>query len=185
MTGGVREATKGDIGRAAAGAYTIRRTMPRKKNKSRASGSAEPFWRSKRLDEMTNEEWESLCDSCGRCCLHKFQDEDTREVEFTRVVCRLIDEKTCRCTDYANRSTRVPDCVQLTPVTVYELDWLPATCAYRRLSEGRDLAWWHPLVSGNPETVQRAGISIRGRVLSEEFVAPDGVEEHIIHWIRR
>ena len=181
----VQEATARVISQADASTYTIRRAMPRKMNKSRVSRSSEPFWRSKRLDEMTSEEWESLCESCGRCCLHKFQDDDTREVEFTRVVCRLLDQETCRCTDYAHRSTRVPDCVQLTPVNVYELDWLPATCAYRRLSEGRDLAWWHPLVSGNPETVQRAGISIRGRVLSEEFVAPDGVEEHIIRWIRR
>ena len=159
--------------------------MAGKKNLHRRSGNAEPFWRSKRLEEMTQDEWESLCDSCGRCCLHKFQDEETREVEFTRVVCRLLDETTCRCTDYENRSTRVPDCVQLTPTNVYELDWLPATCAYRRLSEGRDLAAWHPLVSGNAESVQRAGISVRGRVLSEEFVAPEGVEEHIIRWIRR
>lgn len=170
---------------ATAATYTIYLAMAVKKNNRRMTKNSEPFWRSKRLDEMTGEEWESLCDSCGRCCLQKFQDDDTRKVEFTRVVCRLLDQETCRCTDYAHRSTRVPDCVHLTPVNVYELDWLPATCAYRRLSEGRDLAWWHPLVSGNPDTVQKAGISIRGRVLSEEFVAPDGVEEHIIHWIRR
>ena len=143
------------------------------------------FWSTKPLDEMSPAEWESLCDGCGRCCLHKLEDIDTGLYFYTNVACRLLDCETCRCSNYPQRRTLVNDCVVLSPSDRGPYSWLPVTCAYRRLSEGRDLAWWHPLVSGNPETVQRAGISIRGRVLSEEFVAPDGVEEHIIHWIRR
>jgi uncharacterized cysteine cluster protein YcgN (CxxCxxCC family) len=163
----------------------MRQTMTKKNKPATSTTGRDAFWRHKTFDEMTPDEWESLCDGCARCCLHKLQDEDTREVEFTRVVCRLLDEETCRCTDYQNRSTRVPDCVRLTPDNVSTFDWLPGTCAYRRLDEGRDLAWWHPLVSGNPDTVLRAGISVRGRVLSEEYVSPDGLEEHVIRWIRR
>lgn len=159
--------------------------MPSGSRYRRNDGKSTPFWRDKRLADMSREEWESLCDGCARCCLHKLQDVDTREVRFTRVVCRLLDQENCRCTDYPRRSQRVPDCVTLTPENIHQIDWLPRTCAYRRLAEGRDLAWWHPLVSGNRETVQRAGISVRGRVLSEEYVAPDGLEEHVIRWIRR
>jgi hypothetical protein len=143
---------------------------------------AEPFWRTKSLDEMTAGEWESLCDGCGRCCLNKLEDWDTGEIAFTDVACALFDAGTCRCTDYANRTRRVPDCVALTPETVRRLAWLPATCAYRRLAEGRDLAWWHPLVSGDPETVHAAGISVRGRVVPEQTVAVADYEERIVTW---
>jgi len=146
---------------------------------------ADPFWRRKRLEDMDLAEWESLCDGCGRCCLHKLEDRDDGWVDFTRVACRLLDVDTCRCADYPNRHQRVGDCVQLDAANIGDIGWLPATCAYRRLAEGRDLAWWHPLISGNPQTVKRAGISVRGRVLSEEHVAPDGLEEHVIRWIRR
>jgi uncharacterized cysteine cluster protein YcgN (CxxCxxCC family) len=146
---------------------------------------ATDFWRHKRLVELSRAEWEALCDGCGRCCLHKLEDADTREVTYTRVACRLLDLDTCRCTDYANRRRHVPDCVRITPAMLKDCDWLPWTCAYRRLAEGRDLAWWHPLVSGDPATVVRAGISVRGRVLSERHVAPEGLEEHEIRWIRR
>ncbi len=140
----------------------------------------EPFWRRKTLAEMTRSEWESLCDGCAKCCLDKLEDEDTGEISYTEVACRLLDLGTCRCTDYANRTRFVPDCVVLTPRTVARLTWLPSTCAYRLISEGRDLEWWHPLVSGDPETVHRAGVSVRGRAVPEA-VAGD-LEDHIVHW---
>jgi hypothetical protein len=131
-----------------------------------------PFWKRKTLAQMTAAEWESLCDGCGRCCLVKLEDEDTGKIHFTDVACRLFDSETCRCKDYANRTRKVDDCVQLTPENIGELTWLPKTCAYRMLDEGKDLAWWHPLVSGDPETVVEAGISMRGRTISEEHVHP-------------
>lgn len=139
-----------------------------------------PFWRVKRLKEMTSEEWESLCDGCGRCCLHKLRDENTNELYFTNVACRLLDLGSCRCGDYARRQRRVPDCVSLTPEALKEIDWLPPTCAYRRLSEGKDLAWWHPLVSGDPDTVHAAGISVRGRAVSERRAG--ALEAHVVEW---
>ena len=123
-----------------------------------------PFWRVKTLYEMNDGEWESLCDGCGRCCLVKLEDEDTGEIAYTDVACRLFDAGTCRCRDYENRQAEVPDCVRLTPGVVEGLSWLPPTCAYRLISEGRDLPWWHPLVSQNPQTVIDAGISVHGRV---------------------
>jgi uncharacterized cysteine cluster protein YcgN (CxxCxxCC family) len=148
--------------------------------------SAPPdFWRRKRLEELSPDEWEALCDGCGRCCLHKLEDADTRELSYTRVACRLLDLDTCRCGDYANRHRRVPDCVSITPAVLRSCRWLPWTCAYRRLAEGRDLAWWHPLVSGDAATVVQAGISVRGRVLSERHVPVEGLDEHEIRWIRR
>ena len=126
-----------------------------------------PFWRTKSMGEMTKAEWESLCDGCGRCCLNKLIDEDTNQTVFTDVGCRLLDGQTCRCTDYAHRQARVKDCVRLTPRNVRRLSWLPPTCGYRLVAEGRDLYWWHPLVSGDPETVHAAGVSVRGRVSGE------------------
>ncbi len=139
-----------------------------------------PFWMTKRLDEMTREEWESLCDGCGRCCLHKLRDEDAGTLSFTNVACRLLDLGTCRCRDYPNRRRAVPDCVSLTAKEVAAIDWLPPSCAYRRLAEGHDLAWWHPLVSGDPETVHRAGVSVAGRAVSERQAGP--LEHHIVDW---
>ena len=121
-----------------------------------------PFWKTKRLEEMTRDEWESLCDGCGRCCLHKLRDEDTEALSFTNVACRLLDLQSCRCSDYSRRQRRVPDCVSLTPRSLQSIDWLPPSCAYRRLRDGLDLEWWHPLVSGDPDTVHQAGVSVRG-----------------------
>lgn len=139
-----------------------------------------PFWKTKRLDQMTAEEWESLCDGCGRCCLHKLRDSDNDALAFTNVACRLLDLGTCRCRDYAHRTRRVPDCVQLSPDTLGEIDWLPPSCAYRRVAEGKDLLWWHPLVSGDPETVHQAGISVRGRAIDERKAGP--FEHHLVDW---
>ena len=142
--------------------------------------SDEPFWRRKSLDEMSTAEWESLCDGCARCCLIKLEDEDTGKLDYTDVACRLLDHRTCRCSDYSNRRSRVPDCVNLTPAAVRNLRWLPDSCAYRLIAEGEDLAWWHPLVSGDPTTVHEAGISVRGRIVAEESgIDP---EDRIVDW---
>ena len=145
-----------------------------------------PFWEVKTLEEMSREEWESLCDGCARCCLVKLEDADTAEIHFTDVGCTLLDAKTCRCRDYRRRRSRVSDCVKLTPETVRNLTWLPVTCAYRRLAEGRGLAWWHPLVSGTAETVHLAGVSVRGRVsASEDDLPPEDFGERIVKWPNR
>ena len=139
-----------------------------------------PYWRTKSLEEMTRAEWEALCDGCARCCLIKLEDEETGEVAYTDIACRLLDIGTCRCTRYRRRLRLVPQCVELTPEEVRKLDWLPSTCAYRLVAEGRDLAWWHPLVSGDPETVHKAGISVRGRVVPER--RGDDPEDRIVTW---
>ncbi len=139
-----------------------------------------PYWRTKTLEEMTREEWEALCDGCARCCLLKLEDADTGEIAYTDIACRLLDLGTCRCTRYRQRLRLVPECVDLTPEQVRGLDWLPSTCAYRLVAEGRDLAWWHPLVSGDPETVHKAGISVRGRVVPER--RGDDPEDRIVTW---
>ena len=139
-----------------------------------------PFWKTTPLARMTEEQWESLCDGCGRCCLHKLRDEDTDEISFTEVSCRLLDTDTCRCTRYETRRDWVPDCVSLTPKTLADIDWLPPSCAYRRLREGRDLAWWHPLVSGDAQTVHRAGASVQGRAIDERKAGR--LEHHIVEW---
>jgi uncharacterized protein len=143
-----------------------------------------PFWKRKPLEKMTKSEWESICDGCGKCCLVKLEDaDDARRTYFTAIGCRLLDGETCGCRDYANRTTEVSDCVRLTPRNVKKIVWLPPSCGYRLLAEGKDLYWWHPLVSGDPETVHRAGISVRGRLeATEEDVADDQLEDWIVDW---
>lgn len=147
----------------------------------------EPFWRTKRLTEMTVTEWESLCDGCGKCCLHKLCDDETGELSYTNVACHQLDLGTCACRNYGTRSTYVPDCVQLTADAVEGLAWLPSTCAYRLVAAGKDLPWWHPLVSGDAETVHTAGISVRGRAISEKLrngkiASAMLLTHHIVDW---
>ncbi len=141
---------------------------------------SEPFWRTKTLEQMTRAEWESLCDGCGRCCLLKLEDEDTGDILLTRLACRLLDVGKCRCSNYENRFAQVPDCIEIDPAKVRALSWLPASCGYRRVDEGRDLAWWHPLVSGSPETVHQAGVSVRAWARSEHKVNPETFHRFII-----
>jgi len=139
------------------------------------------FWETVPLSEMTPQEWEALCDGCGKCCLNKLEDADTGDVYFTRVACRLFDDSTCRCANYVERKRFVPECVVLTPDTLDDVSyWMPSSCAYRRLNEGRGLADWHPLVSGDRDSVHRAGISVQGRTIAETDVNEDDWEDYII-----
>ena len=154
-----------------------KRKVPTRTAKSRQDL---PFWRRKSLAEMTPGEWEQLCDGCGQCCLHKLEDVDTGAISYTNVACRLLDLGTCRCTDYKHRRKLVHDCLQLSPKAIRELKWLPPTCGYRLVDAGKDLYWWHPLVSGDPETVHQAGISVRGRAIAEAHAGD--LEDHIVDW---
>ena len=142
-----------------------------------------PFWKTKRLGKMSQAEWESLCDGCGQCCLHRLEDADTGAIAMTDVACELLDTNSCRCGDYENRKDIVADCVQLTPASVVKLPWLPETCACRLVADGQDLPDWHPLVSGSPDSVHEADISVQGKVISENFV--DNLEEHVTRWLER
>lgn len=147
-------------------------------------GEGAPFWRTKTLAEMSAGEWESLCDGCARCCLLKLEDDHSGEIAHTDVACRLLDLHACRCTRYADRARLVPDCRVLDSGRIRRLSWLPSTCAYRLLDEGKDLPAWHPLVSGDPNSVHEAGISVRHRVLSEREVDQDELEDRIVTWPR-
>jgi uncharacterized cysteine cluster protein YcgN (CxxCxxCC family) len=140
------------------------------------------FWETKRLEQMSRREWELLCDGCGRCCLNKLEDEDTGEIYFTDVACKLLDRESCRCSDYRHRVQLVSDCLVLDMDHPDYFKILPDTCAYRRLNEGKPLFDWHPLISGDPESVHRAGISVRGKCISEEEIHPDELEDRIIEF---
>jgi len=142
-----------------------------------------PFWEEKQLTEMTRDEWESLCDGCGRCCLTKLEDIDSGAIHYTNVACRLLDTDGCRCTRYRARTKLVKDCVELKPGDTETLAWMPVSCAYRTLHEGRPLADWHPLVSGDPDSVHKAGISVRGKCVPEQLADADELESYLIDWI--
>lgn len=141
-----------------------------------------PFWKTKSLADMTSAEWESLCDNCALCCLNKVEDIESHEVHYTDVVCRYLDSDKCRCTAYTDRTRLVPTCVKLTPQNLDQLPWMPPTCAYRLLFESKPLPDWHPLVSGSDSSVHEAGISVRGRCISEEFVHEDDLLQRILEW---
>ncbi|NDA08117.1 MAG: YcgN family cysteine cluster protein [Alphaproteobacteria bacterium] len=140
------------------------------------------FWESKSLAAMTSDEWESLCDGCGKCCVIKLEDVDDGSIHYTDIGCRLLDGKSCQCKDYSNRKKEVPDCVILSPSRLDSLPWMPSTCAYRLLHEGKDLPLWHPLVSGDKESVHKAGISVRNQIFPEDDIAEDDYPAHIKVW---
>ena len=146
------------------------------------SSVSEPFWKTKTLDQMNREEWESLCDGCAKCCLLKLEDEDTGEIAYTRLHCRLLDAGTCACSDYKNRKSIVEDCVILTPAGVEEIAWMPKTCAYRLVHEGKDLPDWHHLVCGDKTRVHTGGHSIMGRTVSEDTAFDENPEDWIVDW---
>lgn len=140
-------------------------------------------WWERPLAELDESQWEALCDGCAKCCLHKLEDADTGEIFYTKVRCRYLDEPLCRCSDYARRSVLVPNCIHLVPGEVADLEWLPSTCAYRLRAADQPLPEWHYLVSGSRDTVHEWGISIRGRAISEDYVHPDGYDEHVVTWV--
>ncbi|MFV1997639.1 MAG: YcgN family cysteine cluster protein [Acidiferrobacterales bacterium] len=140
------------------------------------------FWESKSLHNLDTAEWESLCDGCGICCLVKLEDSDSGEIHYTNMTCRLFNSRTCRCTDYSHRAQKVPTCFVLTPATINDYPYLPPTCAYRRLAEGKELPAWHPLLTGDTDSVSRAGIAVTGKVISELHVHQDDWPAHIVDW---
>ena len=142
--------------------------------------NAQPFWERLPLAEMSTSQWESLCDGCGKCCLHKLEDEDTGELHFTTIACRQLDQESCRCHVYPERLKHVPDCISLSADTLDSLAFMPATCAYRLLYEGKKLPDWHPLVSGSQNSVHLAHVSVRGKVISEDEVDPEDFDLYII-----
>ena len=151
------------------------------KDPIKRDGLSPEFWKHKPLKSLTSEEWEALCDGCGKCCLNKLEDEYTGEVALTRIACRLLDDQSCKCGQYPIRHQFIPDCIVLKPSNIDEnAYWMPKTCAYRLLWSGQPLFDWHPLISGNPETVHTANISVRGMTLSEFDINEEDWEDHII-----
>ena len=146
------------------------------------SDGGDRFWETTPLRALDSGQWESLCDGCGKCCLEKFEDEDTGDMVYSNVACRLLDLETCRCADYMDRRRQVPECIPLTTAVLEDPRWLPQTCAYRLVAEGKPLADWHPLVSGDPGSVRAAGQSVYGRVIPESEA--DDPLMHLIDWIR-
>lgn len=142
------------------------------------------FWKNYTLDQLTAGEWEALCDGCGLCCLIKLEDDETAEVAYTKVACKLLDCKTAQCSDYPNRMQHVPDCIQLTPEKLEQINWLPSTCAYRRMSEGKALPNWHYLVTEDRDSIRKARKSAAGRCVSEDDVNEDDIEDYIVRWVR-
>ena len=140
-----------------------------------------PFWQTVKLADMTAAQWEAVCDGCAKCCLVKLQDEDSREIVFTDIVCNLLDQQTCRCAHYQERTKLVPDCVKLTKDNLDKIDFMPPSCAYRLLHEGKDLPQWHPLVSGHADSVVEAGMSVKGRVIAEMTFDGDS-EDRVVDW---
>ena len=138
------------------------------------------FWETKSLNQMTKVEWESLCDGCGKCCLHKLEDIDTGEISVSNVSCSFLDQTSCKCKDYKNRNENVPDCIQLDLKNLKRLDWLPSTCAYRLIDEGESLHDWHHLISGSSETIHERGMSVRDCSVNESSLK--NVEEYILEW---
>ena len=140
------------------------------------------YWKTKNMAEFSREEWENLCDGCGKCCCIRLEDEDTQAIYITDVACKLFDSGACQCSDYANRSKNVPDCVTLTPQNVDKLHWMPQTCAYRLVANGEDLPDYHHLVTGSRQTIHDVGMSVQGAVQSELDVEDDDVPNHIVIW---
>lgn len=153
------------------------------KNRALSPGTTKPFWEVKKLSAMSKEEWESVCDGCAKCCLHKLEDVETGLIHYTSVVCRYLDQKKCRCTVYDKRKRLVPNCIILKTGEIDDLYWMPASCAYRLLNEGKPLPAWHPLITGSRKAIIDTGNTVTGRVISEEFVHQEGLDEHIVNWV--
>lgn len=142
------------------------------------------YWEHKRLDQLSKEEWESLCDGCAQCCQVRVQRDEIKQIDVLPVTCELLDLQSCRCTKYANRHRLVPDCVELTPENVTALEWLPDTCAYRLIGEGKPLFEWHPLLAGNRKKMEELGISVAQRAVSACDVHPDDLQSEILKWVK-
>ena len=142
------------------------------------------FWKTYPLDELNSAEWEALCDGCGLCCLIKLEDEDSNEVAYTKVACKLLDCQTARCSDYKQRFKFVPDCIQLTPAKLATIHWLPPSCAYRRLKEGKNLPTWHYLNTGSHDSIIKARKSAAGRCISENKINEEEIEDYVVRWVR-